>query len=133
MFAHFLIPLSLTRELIFFSHPAAALLFYLERNVSGLAADVIRLMLMLLHRLRLRGSSLDGLRCRGPMNLLLSRCRSVLSMLHLNVLLLRRNLAFLLSYLCLLNLFRFHPNIHGQLLEPMFQCRRVVVLIKGFG
>ena len=54
MFAHFLIPLSLTRELIFFSHPAAAaLLFYLERNVSGLAADVIRLMLMLLGQRRM--------------------------------------------------------------------------------
>ena len=51
LFAHFLIPLSLTRELIFF--------FILQRNVSGLvAADVIGLLLkrhwlLLLHMLLL--------------------------------------------------------------------------------
>ena len=46
LFAHFLIPLSLTRELIFF--------FILQRNVSGLvAADVIGLLLLKRHWLLL--------------------------------------------------------------------------------
>lgn len=86
-----------------------------------------RLVLTLLNWLRLRRSSLHWLNL-----LLLRRCRSVLGMLDLNMLL-RRRLSLLLSYLSLLHFFRLHPNIHSQLLEPMFQRCRIIVLLKGLG